>query len=276
MGRVDSKVAFITGAARGQGRAFAVRLAEEGADIVAFDICGPVATCNYEGATAEDMAETVRLVEKHDRRIVSHRGDVRSQADLDAAVAAGVSQFGHIDIVCANAGISSFAPLHEFTEEQWQTMIDVNLSGAWRALKATAPSMIEAGRGGSIIFTSSVAGMKAYMHCGHYVAAKHGMIGLMRTAANELAAHSIRVNAVLPTSVNTKMFVNDATMALFRPDLENPTLEDAAAAAATLNALPIACVEPEDTAAAVLFLASDDARYITGVALPVDAGALIR
>jgi (+)-trans-carveol dehydrogenase len=276
MGRVEGKVAFITGAARGQGRAFAARLAEEGADVIGFDLCSTVETCNYEGASPDDMAETVRLVEKQGRRMLSREGDVRDQTALDAAVAAGLEEFGKVDVVCANAGISSFGSVVELTEEQWTTMIDVNLSGVWRTVKATVPAMIAAGRGGSVILTASVAAAKAFPNCGHYVAAKHGLIGLMRTAASELAAQSIRVNAVLPTSVNTKMFVNDATVRLFRPDLENPTVDDAMAVAAMMHALPVPMVEPEDTAAAVLWLASDEARYITGVALPVDAGALIR
>ena len=276
MGRVEGKVPFITGAARGQGRAFAARLAEEGADIIGFDLCSTVETCNYEGSSPDDMAETVRLVEKQGRRMLSWEGDVRDQAALDAAVAAGLEEFGKIDVVCANAGISSFGSVVELTEEQWTTMIDVNLSGVWRAVKATVPAMIAAGHGGSVILTASVAAAKAFPNCGHYVAAKHGLIGLMRTAASELAAQSIRANAVLPTSVNTKMFVNDATVRLFRPDLENPTVDDAMAVSAMMHALPVPMVEPEDTAAAVLWLASDEARYITGVALPVDAGALIR
>jgi (+)-trans-carveol dehydrogenase len=276
MGRVEGKVAFITGAARGQGRAFAARLAEEGADVIGFDLCSTVETCNYEGASPDDMAETVRLVEKQGRRMLSREGDVRDQTALDAAVAAGLEEFGKIDVVCANAGISSFGSVVELTEEQWTTMIDVNLSGVWRTVKATVPAMVAAGRGGSVVLTASVAAAKAFPNCGHYVAAKHGLIGLMRTAASELAAQSIRVNAVLPTSVNTKMFVNDATVRLFRPDLENPTVDDAMAVAAMMHALPVPMVEPEDTAAAVLWLASDEARYITGVALPVDAGALIR
>jgi (+)-trans-carveol dehydrogenase len=208
--------------------------------------------------------------------MLSREGDVRDQTALDAAVAAGLEEFGKVDVVCANAGISSFGSVVELTEEQWTTMIDVNLSGVWRTVKATVPAMIAAGRGGSVILTASVAAAKAFPNCGHYVAAKHGLIGLMRTAASELAAQSIRVNAVLPTSVNTKMFVNDATVRLFRPDLENPTVDDAMAVAAMMHALPVPMVEPEDTAAAVLWLASDEARYITGVALPVDAGALIR
>jgi (+)-trans-carveol dehydrogenase len=274
MGRVEGKVAFITGAARGQGRSHAVRLAEEGADIIAVDLCGQIDSVPYGMATPDDLAETAKLVEEQDRRIVAAQADVRDAGQLQAAVEEGLSQFGHIDIVSANAGIVSYAPAADMDEQTWQDMLDVNLTGVWRTCKAVIPSMIEAGRGGSIILTSSTAGLKGMANIAHYVSAKHGVVGLARTLANELAPHMIRVNTVHPTSVDTPMVGNEATFQLFRPDLDNPTLDDMKELMLQMNALPVAFVDPRDISNAVLWLASDEARYVTGVALPVDAGAL--
>lgn len=278
MGRVAGKVALITGAARGQGRAMAERLAAEGADIVAVDACRDAATVGYAMASPEELTETVNLVEKHGRRVLARAADIRDQTALDAVVADALREFGRIDILCANAGIgvTTSTPMWELTEQQWQEMIDTNLTGAWHTVKAAVPAMIERDEGGSIILTSSVAGQKAFPACGHYVAAKHGVMGLMKTLANEAAQYRIRVNAVLPTSVNTAMFNNPTIARLFRPDLENPTFEDACAATTMMHALPIPYVEPQDIAHAVVFLASEEARYITGVALPVDGGALVK
>ena len=177
MGSLAGKVAFVTGAARGQGRSHAVRLAEEGADVIAVDICHPVETVEYAGATADDLAETVALVEKLDRRIVAREVDVRDLAGLQATVAEGVSELGGLDIVVANAGIFTSAPVHELTEEQWNTMIDVNLTGVWKTVKATVPTLIEQGRGGSIILISSTGGIQGFPNFAHYVAAKHGVTG---------------------------------------------------------------------------------------------------
>lgn len=276
MGRVSGKVALITGAARGQGRSHAVRLAEEGADIIAVDSCSDVASVKYPMASADDLAETERLVEKHGRRILTRQADVRDQAALDAIVVEGLEQFGHIDIACANAGIASFGRVWELSESEWQDMIDINLSGVWHTAKAVVPTMIESGRGGSIIFTSSIGGLKGLQNVGHYAATKHGMVGLMRTLANEVAQYNIRVNTVHPTNVATDMIFNEQTYGFFRPDLEQPTREDAAEAALGLNALSIPWVDPVDISNAVLWLASDEARYVTGVTLPVDGGAVIK
>src|SRR3954452_10312858 len=272
MGRVEGKVALITGAARGQGRSHALRLAEEGADIVAVDICSSVETVPYDGATADDLARTAKLVEEFDRRIVTRQVDVRDLGGLEAAVRDGVSELGGIDIVVANAGIASFGALLELDEQTWQTMIDVNLTGVWKTLRAAVPPMVEARRGGSVIITSSAAGLMGFGNLGHYVAAKHGVVGLMRTLAQELAPHMIRVNTVNSTTVNTKMVMTDFFYRLIRPDLENPGPDDMGEAMAGINALPIPWVEPIDISNAVLWLASDEARYVTGVALPVDAG----
>jgi SDR family mycofactocin-dependent oxidoreductase len=269
---MDGKVAFITGAARGQGRSHALRLAEEGAEIIAVDLCQPIETVPYELPTVDDLAETAKLVEEFDRRIVAREADVRDLGQLERVVQEGVSQFGHIDVVVANAGIASFAPALEMDETMWNQMIDINLTGVWKTVKAAVPPMVARGQGGAVIITSSVAGLFGFGNLAHYVAAKHGVVGLMRTLAQELAPHMIRVNTVNPTTVNTPMVMSDAFFRIVRPDLENPTRDDAAEAFIGLNALPVPWIEAIDVSNAVLWLASDEARYITGVALPVDAG----
>ena len=275
-GRVEGKVAFITGAARGQGRSHAVRLAAEGADIIAVDLCGQVDSVPFPMATPEDLAETVKEVEALDRRIVATQADVRDYTALKAAVDEGVAQLGRLDIVSANAGICSYGRLDELAEQSWQDVIDTNLTGVWHAAKAAIPHLKAGGHGGAIVLTSSDAGLFAMENIGHYVAAKHGVIGLMRTLALELAPDFIRVNAICPTVVNTPMVQNEPSYKLFRPDLEHPTVDDLSDALLGLNALPIRWVEPVDISNALLFLASDEARYITGVPLPVDAGALVK
>ena len=277
MGRLDGKVAFITGAARGQGRAHAVRMAEEGADIIAVDICKQIDSVQIPLSNPEDLAETADLVKGLDRRIYTAEVDVRDFDALKAAVDAGVEQFGRLDIIVANAGIGNGGQTLDKTDEpDWDDMIAVNLSGVWKTVKAGVPHIIAGGRGGSIILTSSVGGLKAYPHTGHYVAAKHGVVGLMRTFAVELGAQNIRVNSVHPTNVNTPLFMNEPTMKLFRPDLENPGPDDMKVIGQLMHTLPIGWVEPEDIANAVLFLASDEARFITGVTLPVDGGSCLK
>jgi (+)-trans-carveol dehydrogenase len=277
-GRVEGKVAFITGAARGQGRAHAVRLAQEGADIIAVDICKKIDTVDLIAAsTPEDLAETADLVKGYNRRIYTAEVDVRDYDALKAAVDTGVEQLGRLDIIVANAGIGNGGQtLDKTSEADWTAMIDINLSGVWKTVKAGVPHILSGGNGGSIVLTSSVGGLKAYPHCGHYVAAKHGVVGLMRTFAVELGAQNIRVNSVHPTNVNTPLFMNDGTMRLFRPDLENPGPDDMKVVGQLMHTLPIGWVEPEDIANAVLFLASDEARYVTGVTLPVDGGSCLK
>jgi (+)-trans-carveol dehydrogenase len=276
-GRVEGKVAFITGAARGQGRAHAVRLAQEGADIIAVDICKQIESVSIPLSTPEDLAETADLVKGHNRRIYTAEVDVRDYAALKAAVDTGVDQLGRLDIIVANAGIGNGgATLDKTSEKDWTDMIDVNLSGVWKTVKAGVPHILAGGHGGSIILTSSVGGLKAYPHTGHYVAAKHGVVGLMRTFAVELGQHMIRVNSVHPTNVNTPLFMNEPTMKLFRPDLENPGPDDLKAIAQMMHTLPVGWVEPEDISNAVLFLASDESRYVTGVTLPIDAGSCLK
>jgi (+)-trans-carveol dehydrogenase len=276
-GRVEGKVAFITGAARGQGRAHAVRLAEEGADIIAVDICKQIDSVAIPLSTSEDLAETADLVKGHNRRIVTAEVDVRDFDALKAAVDSGVEQLGRLDIIVANAGIGNGGETLDKTDEvDWTDMIDVNLAGVWKTVKAGVPHILAGGRGGSIILTSSVGGLKAYPHTGHYVAAKHGVVGLMRTFAVELGQQNIRVNSVHPTNVNTPLFMNKGTMKLFRPDLEDPGPDDMKVVGQLMHTLPIGWVEPEDIANAVLFLASDEARYITGVTLPIDGGSCLK
>jgi (+)-trans-carveol dehydrogenase len=276
-GRVEGKVAFITGAARGQGRAHAVRLAQEGADIIAVDICRQIDSVQIPLSTPEDLAETADLVKGLNRRIYTAEVDVRDYDALKAAVDTGVEQLGRLDIIVANAGIGNGgATLDKTSEGDWTDMIDVNLAGVWKTVKAGVPHILAGGRGGSIILTSSVGGLKAYPHTGHYVAAKHGVVGLMRTFAVELGAQNVRVNSVHPTNVNTPLFMNEGTMKLFRPDLENPGPDDMKVVGQLMHTLPIGWVEPEDIANAVLFLASDEARFITGVTLPVDGGSCLK
>jgi (+)-trans-carveol dehydrogenase len=275
MGRVEGKVAFITGAARGQGRSHAVRLAEEGADIIAIDICDKIDTSVAEPSTPEDLAETVRLVEATGRKIVASQADVRDYDALKSALDAGVAELGHLDIVSVNAGMWSYAPLEAVEEASWQEIIDINLTGAWHTVKAAIPHL-KANGGGSIVITSSAAGLKAYGFCGPYVAAKHGVVGLMKTLAVELAPFSIRSNSIHPSNVDTKLIMNQKTYDLFRPDLENPTYEDVLEGFAAMHLLPTSFVSTGDISDSVLFLASDEARHITGTTLSVDAGLVTK
>jgi SDR family mycofactocin-dependent oxidoreductase len=266
MGKLEGKVAFITGAARGQGRSHAVRLAQEGADIIAVDVCAQIDTVAYPMATPEDLAQTVKEIEALDRRIVATQADVRDAEALKAALEAGIAQLGPVDIVLANAGI---APMTKDAQDQeWQDVIDVNLTGVYNTVRLAVPAMIERGRGGAIVLTSSTAGITGIGGPTPgglgYTAAKHGVVGLMRSYANILAPHSIRVNTVHPTGVNTPMVVNDTMQEFLQSD---PSMGQAMA-----NALPVELVEPVDISNAIVWLVSDDARYVTGVTLPVDAG----
>jgi SDR family mycofactocin-dependent oxidoreductase len=266
--RFTGKVAFITGAARGQGRAEAVRLAQEGADIIAVDICRKLSSTSYEGSTPEDLAETVRLVEKEGRRIVATQTDIRDFDALSAALTAGVEQLGRLDVVIANAGICSAANSWEITPEQWQETIDVNLTGTFHTAKAAIPILIEQGTGGCIIMISSVAGIRGLPFVGHYVASKHGMVGLAKTMANELGQYNIRVNTVHPNGVDTGMKLTDII----------PFMQEHANTLAPIfmNPLPEVISQPEDIANAVAWLASDEARHVTGIQLPIDLGNLTR
>jgi SDR family mycofactocin-dependent oxidoreductase len=278
MGSLEGKVAFITGAARGQGRSHAIRLAEEGADIIALDIGRDgVQTVGYALGSSDDLDETVVAVEARGQRAVKGLADVRDLAQVQAVVDAGLEELGRIDIVCANAGIGTWAVSWEMTPEQWQDMIDVNLTGVFNATRAAVPSMVERGEGGCLVLTSSTAGLIGYAHTAHYTAAKHGVIGLMKVLAQELGPHGIRVNAVCPTTVNTPLVVNDATFELFAPHLAKPTADDVREPFAALNILPdTPWIEPEDVSEAIVWLCSDAARYVTGISMPIDAGNTVK
>jgi (+)-trans-carveol dehydrogenase len=275
-GRVDGKVAFITGAARGQGRSHAIRLAQEGADVIAIDVCQGIENSTAPPSTPEDLAETADLIKALDRRVVTAEVDVRDYDALKAAVDGGVEQLGRLDIVVANAGIGTpGARFEKMDEQRWQQTIDVNLGGVWKSVKAAVPHIKAGNRGGSVILTSSVGGLKAYPRIGHYVTAKHGVVGLMRTFAVELGQFSIRVNSLHPTHVATPLLHNESTFRTFRPDLENPGADDIAPICQQFHVLPIPWVEAQDVSNAVLFLASDESRYVTGVCLPIDGGSCL-
>ena len=271
MGRVEGKVAFVTGAARGQGRAHAIRLAEEGADIIAVDLCDQIASVPYAMATVGDLEETAKQVEALDRRIVTQQVDVRDADALRAALAAGEAEVGAVDVLVANAGIFSTEPSDTMARQTWQDMIDTNLTGVWNACQAVLPGMKER-NGGSLILTSSTAGIKGFPTLAHYTAAKHGVVGLMKALAGEFGAFGIRVNTVHPSSVDTDMIQNDTMYNLFRPDLDKPGRDDFGELFRSLHMLPAMWAEPRDISNAVLFLASDEARYITGQQLKVDLG----
>jgi (+)-trans-carveol dehydrogenase len=276
MGRVEGKVAFVTGAARSQGRSHAVRLAEEGADIIAIDIASQIETVPYPMSTPQDLAETVKQVEALDRRIVARQVDVRDYEAVKAALDDGVAQLGRLDIVAANAGIVEYGTADQMAAQAWRDIIDVDLTGVWHTVKAAIPHLRAAG-GGSIVITSSVAGLKGLANTAAYTAAKHGLVGLMRTLANELAPDSIRVNTVHPGSVDDAMIHNPATYHLFLPEHKGEiSREEVVPPFQAVTALPVPWVEPVDISNAVLFLASDETRYITGVTLPVDAGTLVK
>src|SRR5690625_5206203 len=275
-GRLAGKVAVITGAARGIGRAQAVRFAQEGADIIGIDLCGPVGTVVVPPSTPDDLAETAAQVHAAGGRMVTAVADVRDSEALRTVIEAGVRYCGGLDIVCATAGITSRGLVADLPAETWRTMLDVNLTGVFHTCQVSAPHLIARG-GGAMILVSSIAGLQGLVGVGHYVAAKHGLVGLMRSLANELAAHAVRVNAVHPTNVDTPLIQNDTVRSAFRPDLDRPpTRGEFAESARKMNMIDVPWVEPVDVANACLFLASDEARYITAVTLPVDAGSTQR
>jgi SDR family mycofactocin-dependent oxidoreductase len=272
MPRLAGKVAFITGAARGQGRSHAVRLAEEGADIIAIDICQTIPTAPGPGPAPEDLADTVKAVKSLGRRALAAQIDVRDLAAMTGFVAESVGELGRLDIVLANAGIAGTGSTLEMDEQVWRTMMDINLTGVWKTLRASVPHVIAGGRGGSVVITSSLAALTANEHTAHYSAAKSGLIGLMRVLAKELAPHRIRVNTVHPTTVGTEMILNESTYRHFRPDLDHPTRADFEETARTLNRMPVPYIEPEDVTNTILYLVSDEGRYVTGSQQLLDAG----
>jgi len=292
MGRLDGKVALISGGGLGQGRSHALLLAQEGADIVTFDVCGPVNPgLGFPLATADDLAETARLVEKTGRGVVAGRADVRHYAEVKAVVDQGLERFGHIDIVVASAGIVTYHPLTEIPEDEWDDVIDVNLKGVWNTTRAALPSMVAADRGGSVIITSSLAGIRPVADTGHYAASKFGVVGLMRTIAVEYGKHGIRCNTVHPGAVGGDKYwggVADSSMgtrdtigsAMFAKAVAENDMTKMLGVMMLLRdpdsppgaRTPVRHLEPVDISWAVLFLASDESRFITGVQLPVDAG----
>ncbi len=269
MGKLDGKVALITGAARGQGRAHAVTMAGEGADIAALDICRDLPYPRYSLATSGDLDETVRQVEALGRAALPLAADVRSAADMQRAVAAALARFGHIDILVCNAGIADMALTWDITEEWWDIMLDVNLKGVWLAIKYTVPGMIARNRGGRILITSSVAGLRGEPGMAHYCASKWGVVGLAKTLAQELSTYGITVNTLHPTAVNTAIITGMARAA----GMETQDLVDFIH---TGHALPVKLIEASDVASAALWLASDEARYVTGHTLKVDAGRMLK
>lgn len=271
-GLLAGQVAVVSGAARGQGRSHALALAREGASIIALDACAPIATVPYPLPTKADLEETAGQVEALGGRVIHGVVDVRDLAEMDQFIGDAVADLGRLDIVCANAGISTPSPTLEMSEETWQTTIDINLTGVWKTCKATVPHIVAGNRGGSVIITSSAATVMISGNIAHYTAAKHGLIGFMRVLAKELAPHRIRVNTLHPAGVRTPMVYNEPMYRLFRPDLENPGREDFEAAARSHNALGVPAVEPEDVSAAVVYLAAPSGRYVTGSTFMLDAG----
>ena len=265
MSGLCDKVVVVTGAARGMGRAHCERFADEGADVIAIDI----------PAAADELRDTATEVEKRGRRRVAAMADVADFAALTAAVEAGVAELGRLDVIVANAGIyPAGAPTWELTEELWRRTLDVNLTGVWHTVRAGLTHFGD--HGGSIILISSTNGLRGTANTAHYTSSKHAVVGLARTLANELGERGIRVNTVHPGAVATTMILNDVTVRQLRPDLEKPTIDDAAEALTARHLLPVPWVEPVDIANAVVFLASDEGRYITGTQLVVDAGLLAR
>lgn len=268
-GSLQGRVAFVTGAARGQGRAHAVRLAAEGADIIALDICGPASdTLTYTPATSEDLAETVRLVEAQGRKVLAREADIRDDAALRGLVADGVEQFGRLDVLVANAGVLGWGRVWELTDEQWDTVIGINLTGTWRTLRAAIPAMIEAGNGGSIVVVSSAAGLKATPGNGHYTASKFGLTGLTNTLAIELGEYGIRVNSIHPYSVETPMIEPEAMLEIFA---KHPRFVH------SFPPMPVqyeGFMTPDEVADVVVWLAGDGSGTLSGTQVPVDKGAL--
>lgn len=280
MHRLAGKVALVSGAARGQGRAHAVRLAREGADIMAFDACAGFEAVEYAPSTMQDLEETCRLVHAEGRRSVVRQLDARDLGAVEAFVRDGVAELGGLDVVVVNHGICNYGFTWELTEAQWDEMISVNLTGVWKVLRAAVPHLIAQQRGGSIIITSSVAGLRGLPFLAHYSAAKHGVVGLAKTLANELGRYEIRVNTVHPGGVRTVMGGADFNGEHGQREPFGGVLKDPELASTLgpifMNALPHSHMDPEDVANAVAYLASEESRFVTGTQLPVDFGTLIR
>ncbi len=272
MGKLTGRTALITGAARGQGRSHALRLAAEGANVVAVDMCRDLATIPYPMATPEDLAETRSLVEGLGVSCHTVRCDVRDTESIEAAVQAGVDRFGSLDIAVANAGVCGFGAFWELSDEAWEEMIGVDLTGVFKTMRAAVKPMMAAGSG-RIVATSSMGGRMGNPNLAHYVAAKWGVIGLVKTLALEVARSGITVNAVCPATVDTEMVHNDALYGLFCPDLEAPTREQVEPIYAGMSPMGVPWVAPEEISNAVLYLVSDEARYVSGTTLDVSTAA---
>jgi SDR family mycofactocin-dependent oxidoreductase len=272
-GRMEGRVVLVTGAARGMGRSHAVRLAQEGADIIGVDVCGPVPGGQAPVSSAEDLAETVAAVEELDRRMVSFQADVTDEDALSAAVSEGVAQLGRLDCAIANAGIGGVPnQVADMPVQDWRDVIEINLTGVFITAKVAVPHIRAHGEGGSILLISSALGLRGMQNVSAYAAAKHGVVGLMRSLAIELAPDRIRVNSIHPTNVATPLVLNENTFRLFRPDLEEPSEDDVREAFTGLNLLEVPWIEPIDISEAVLYLAADSGRYVTGSLHKVDAG----
>lgn len=281
VGTLDGKVALVSGAARGMGRSHAIRLAEAGADVIAIDGCGEVASVPYPLASEAEFDETVAAVEAAGRRIVKAVVDVRDAEGMAAAVGDGVARLGRLDFVVANAGIVSYYPADELSPQAWSDMIDINLTGVWNLVSPALRPLIDGGEGGAIVLVSSTAALIGLPHLAHYCSAKAGLVGMMQSLAVELGPHSIRVNTIHPTGVNTMMVQNEATYSLMSGgtvtavEPENPA-PVVAETLASQNSLPTMWIEPEDVSNAVLFLVGETGRYVSGTQLRVDAGSAVK
>jgi len=271
MGKLDGRVALISGGARGQGRSHALTLAREGADIIVFDICKQIGSVEIAMARKSDLDETADMIRHTGRRVVAMQGDVRDTASLNDVVSAGLKELGKIDIVVANAGILSFGPTEALPDDVWDDMIAVNLTGVYKTVRAALPAMIARKQGGAIVLTSSTAALRPYANHIHYVAAKHGVTGIMRALAHEMAKHRIRVNCVAPAACHTDFIINPTVFQLFTGN-GNISEEEAIPAFKTLNLMDEPWIYPEDVSNAIAWLVSDEARFVTGITLPVDLG----
>ncbi|QSR28802.1 SDR family mycofactocin-dependent oxidoreductase [Nocardioides aromaticivorans] len=274
-GKLAARVVFITGAARGQGRSHAIGAAREGADVILTDVVAPLDGVDYELPTRDDLDQVVKEVEALGQRAIAFEADVRDLDALQAGLDAAVAELGRLDVVVANAGIlGAMGKTWEVSKADWDRLIDVNLTGVWHTVKVAVPHMISAGNGGSVVLISSIAGKLGIPNVAAYVSAKHALVGLAGSLANEGAEFGIRANTVHPTNVDTPMINNPEAARLFRPDLEHPTFDDAAEPLGRINLLPVPWVQAQDITDAVLWLASDESKYVTGASIPVDAGML--
>jgi SDR family mycofactocin-dependent oxidoreductase len=276
MGQLDGQVAFITGLARGQGRSHALTLAREGADIIGLDLCGDIGSTTYPGSTPGDLDETARLIKETGREAVLSRADVRDYDEVKAAFDRGLQQLGRVDIVIPNAGICAGGKTWDITDDAWRETIDINLTGAWHAVKAAVPTLIEQNQGGSVVFIGSTEALKGAENMSSYAASKHAITGLMTCLARELGQYNIRVNSVNPTCVDTNMIQNPYVWGLFDPENPTPTRESAQDAFTRTHILPVPWMEPVDVSRSILYLVGESGRYITASTLTIDAGFIVK